>query len=236
MRPAVQGTLSILHSAAKVPYVRRIVITSSAVAVVTNEKLAQGDTTTVYTAKTRIPLPTGPYQSSPQAYRAAKSLALNAAEKFLAEEKPNFSIIHIMPSYVFGGNELVTDAKSIASGSNAILMGLVLGVKAQAAIGTVVHLDDVARIHVGALDEKKVPASTSFLASLSVQFEDALEIAKRLFPEAVKDGRLPLGGSKPTLPMTMDIQDTVDVFGPLKGYEEMVESVVGQYLELLGKA
>jgi hypothetical protein len=28
----------------------------------------------------------------------------------------------------------------------------------------------------------------------------------------------------------------VEVFGPLKGYEEMVESVVGLYLELLGTA
>src|SRR5580698_6151144 len=61
--------------------------------------------------------------------------------------------------------------------------------------------------------QKKVSTSTDFLASIPVQFEDAFEIAKRLFPEAVKDGRLPLGGSRPTLPMTLDIQETVDVFG-----------------------
>jgi nucleoside-diphosphate-sugar epimerase len=197
-----------------------------------------GDTLTTYTAASRVrPLPTGPYDTASQGYQASKALALDAAETFRATAKPHFSIIHVMPSYVFGANELVTDAKSVASGSNAILMGLILGTKApNASPGSVVHVDDVARIHVGALDETKVPAETDFLASISVQFEDAIEIAKRLFPEAVRDGRLPLGGSKGTLPITMDIKGTTDVFGQLKGYEEMVGSLVGQYLELLGKA
>ena len=142
-----------------------------------------------------------------------------------------------MPSYVFGANELVTDAKSVASGSNGLLMGLILGVSAPyASPGTVVHVEDVARIHVGALDEKKIPGNASFAAAMSVQFEDALGIAARLFPEAVQDGRLPLGGKRGTLPVTVDIQDTLDIFGPLKSYEEMIKSVVGQYLELLAKS
>jgi nucleoside-diphosphate-sugar epimerase len=227
-----------LNSAAKVPSVRRIVITSSIVAIASNTAMTIGDTTTIYTPQTRVrPLPSGPYQSASQGYRAAKALALDAAEKFYAECKPHFSIVHIMPSYVFGANELITDAKSVARGCNALLMGLVLGMRApNASPGAVVHVDDVARIHVGALDEKKIPGSANFLASLSVQFEDALEITGRLFPEAVQNGRLPLEGKRATLPMTIDIQDSVAVFGPLKGYEEMVKSVVGQYLGLLAKA
>jgi nucleoside-diphosphate-sugar epimerase len=227
-----------LNSAAKVPSIRRIVITSSIVGVVSDTAMVNGDTTTIYTPRTRIqPLPTGPYQSAAQAYRASKALALNVAENFTAERHPHFSIVHIMPSYIFGANDLVTDANSVASGSNAILMGPVLGMSApNASPGAVVHVDDVARIHVGALDEEKVPGNANFLASIPARFEDVLEIARRLFPEAVRDGRLPLGGKKATLPMTFDIQDTVAVFGPLKGFEEMVESLVGQYLGLLAKA
>jgi hypothetical protein len=115
-------------------------------------------------------------------------------------------------------------------------MGLVLGMTApNASPGIVVHADDVARIHVGALDEKKIPGNASLFASIPAQFEDAIGIVRRLFPEAVEDGRLPLGGKRGTLPMTIDIQDTISVFGPLKSYEEMVKSVVGQYLELLAK-
>jgi hypothetical protein len=101
--------------------------------------------------------------------------------------------------------------------------------------GTVVHVEDVARIHIEALDEKKITGNANFIASVSVQFKDALEIVARLFPEAVQDGRLPLGGKRATLPVTIDIQETLDIFGPLKGYEEMIKSVVGQYLELLAK-
>jgi nucleoside-diphosphate-sugar epimerase len=226
-----------LKSAASVPSVRRVVITSSIVAIVSEEKMEKGDTTTIYTAKTRVrPLPQAPYQTARQSYRAAKILALDAADNFIAEAEPSFSVVHVLPGYVFGANELVTDAKSVVSGSNAFVMGTILGTKAPSAIpGAVVHLDDVARIHVGALDEKKVPASTNFLVSIPAQFDDALEIAKRLFPEAVEDGRLPLGGSMPTLPLTVDVQPTIDVFGPLKSYEEMVKGVVGQYLKLLVK-
>ena len=120
----------------------------------------------------------------------------------------------------------------MAGGSNGLLIGLVLGMSApNASPGAVVHVDDVARIHVGALDEEKVADNANFLASISVQFEDALEIAARLFPEAVQDGKLPLGGKRATLPLTVDTQDTIAVFGPLKSYEEMVKSVVGQYLD-----
>jgi len=226
-----------LNSAAKMPSVRRIVITSSIAGVASDYAMANGDTTTVYTSQSRVrPLPSGPYQSAPQAYRASKARALDAAEQFYIERKPAFSIVHIMPSYVYGANDLVTDAKSIASGSNAMIMGLVLGMTTPyASPGTVIHVDDVARIHVGALDEKKIPGNASFFASIPAQFEDALGIVRRLFPEAVEDGRLPLGGKRGTLPMTVDIQDTISVFGPLKSYEEMVKSVVGQYLELLAK-
>jgi nucleoside-diphosphate-sugar epimerase len=207
------------------------------VGVVSDYAMVNGDTTTIYNSHSRVrPLPSGPYQSAPQAYRASKVRALDAAERFYEERKPHFSIVHVMPSYVYGANELVIDARSVASGSNAMIMALVLGKTApNASPGTVVHVDDVARIHVGALDENKVPGNANFLASISAEFEDTLEIARKQFPEAVQDGRLPLGGKRATLLVNFDIEETVKVFGPLKSFEEMVKSVVGQYLELLAK-
>jgi nucleoside-diphosphate-sugar epimerase len=215
--------------------VRRVVITSSIVAVVPHAQISNGDTMTVYTRESRIqPLPMGPYQNPSEGYRAAKALALDATEKFQREVNPSFSLVHIMPSYVFGANELVSDAVSVSRGSNSVLMSMLVGMKDPApTVGTVVHVDDVSRIHVRALDEEKVPAGANFITSIPVEFENTLDIAKRLFPEAVEDGRLPLGGSRQTLPLTIDTQATVDVFGPFKGYEEMIKSVVGQYLGLL---
>ena len=234
IRPAVQGTISILKSAANVPSVRRVVITSSIVAVIPHAQFLNGDTTTVYTRESRVrPLPMGPYQNASEGYRASKALALDAAEKFQREVKPGFSLVYLMPSCVFGVNELVSDAASVFSGSNIVLMSMLMGLKEPVStVGGVVHLDDVSRIHVRALDEEKVPAGASFIISIPVKFEDTLDIVKRLFPEAVEDGRLPFIGRQ-TMPLTIDIQATVDAFGPLKGYEEMVKSVVGQYLRLL---
>ena len=233
VRPAVQGTTSILKSAANVPSVRRVVITSSIVALIPHDQLSNGDITTVYTRESRVrPLPMGPYQSPVEGYRASKALALDAAEKFQREVKPGFSIVHVMPGYVFGANELVSDAASVSSGSNAIFMSMLGTEELDPTFGAVVHLDDVSRIHVGALDEEKVPAGANFITAIPVKFEHTLDIVKRLFPEAVEDGRLPFIGRQ-TMPLTIDIQATVDAFGPLKGYEEMVKSVVGQYLRLL---
>ena len=235
IRPAVQGTISILKSAANVPSVRRVVITSSIVAVIPHAQFLNGDTTTVYTRESRVrPLPMGPYQNASEGYRASKALALDAAEKFQREVKPGFSLVYLMPSCVFGVNELVSDAASVFSGSNIVLMSMLMGLKEPVStVGGVVHLDDVSRIHVRALDEEKVPAGASFIISIPVKFEDTLDIVKRLFPEAVEDGRFPISALRQTLPLTVDIQATVDVFGPLKGYEEMIKSVGEQYLRLL---
>jgi hypothetical protein len=47
VRPAVQGSLSMLNSAAKVPSVRRIVITSSVAGLASDSVLANGDTFSV---------------------------------------------------------------------------------------------------------------------------------------------------------------------------------------------
>jgi hypothetical protein len=140
-----------------------------------------------------------------------------------------------MPSYVFDANELITDAKSVASGSNALLMGLVLGMGAPyASPGTVVHVDDIARIHVGALDEERVAGNANFLASISVRFEDALEVAARLFPEAVQDGKLPLGGKRATSPLTVDTRETVASLWTAQGLRGDGKECRGTVLGLAG--
>lgn len=64
---------------------------------------------------------------------------------------------------------------------------------------------DVARIHVGALDESKLESNKSFcLFAPKMAFEDANEITARLFPDAVKKGVLPLGGVKASMYNTVD--------------------------------
>lgn len=101
----------------------------------------------------------------------------------------------------------------------------------------VVDVRDVARIHVGSLDEEKVVGSKSFLLDAGpMKFDDALEIAEREFPEAVKSGILPLGGHLPAAFQILDTSDTVKTFGKMYTYAEAAKEVIGQYVELKSKA
>lgn len=232
IEPAVRGTLSILNSAIKQQSVRRIVITSSVVAIVPPNVMEYGDAGNTYSARSRVTdIPSEPYDPR-MAYRVSKILALEATEKFVAERKPQFDVVNVMPSYVIGPKELATRAQDVVSGSNAYGLSNVLGFKSGPSVESAVHLDDVARIHVKSLDTQKIAGNTSYILNTDTRFASGIEVSEQYFPEAVKEGILPLGGEKPGLPIIFDVTDTVNAFGPLKSYEEAIKSVLGQYVEL----
>src|SRR5262249_7514481 len=106
IKPAVQGTIGMLESAAKSPSIRRIVITSSTAALIPFEKMMSGSEDHTYTAEDRIPFSDGPYAFEFQAYSASKTAALNEAEAWMTKTKPHFDLVHIHPSIVEGQNEL----------------------------------------------------------------------------------------------------------------------------------
>ena len=237
--PAVQGTTNILKAAAKEPSVKRIVITSSGTAVVPWEAM-NGEATRVYTADKGIPDPSGPYGSSFEAYAASKTKALNATKRFIETEKPSFDVINVIPGFFIGKNELVTDAKNVLSGTNAFAFAPILGhVSDQALVGSVNHVDDVAKVHLLSLDPK-VEGNQDFGVQAGgtdgIVWDRSIEIVKRRFPEAVKDGRLPASGRQPTKKILYDTSRTEKVLGiKFASYEDAVVSVTEHYLELLEK-
>jgi nucleoside-diphosphate-sugar epimerase len=236
--PAIRGTLSILESALKVKSIHRVVITSSAVAVATPEQLSQGTSSTLVTANTRVtPLPEAPWGPPLMAYRKSKVLALNAIEKFMAEKKPHFTLINVMPSYVIGPHELLNDISMVTHGSNQIIMSVALGttpLAPGARPGSVISVGDVARVHIKTLNEEKIPGNKSFLllAPERVVFDDVKDIARKHFPKAVEDGTLPLNGTVPTARFETDVSAELGLFGPFKPFEEMVVGLLERYLTL----
>ena len=95
----------------------------------------------------------------------------------------------------------------------------------------------VSRIHVESFDEKKVIGNKDLLPDAGpMKFDDAIDVAAKYFPDAVKEGILPLGGTIPSVLQKLDSADTVNTFGPLHTYEEAAREVIGQYLELKAKA
>lgn len=242
IEPAVKGTTNILYSAFKQPSIKRVVITSSVVGILPWHDLFEAENDKVYDEKSRTPDTHGPFTLESAAYAASKVRALNATEKLLDQHKPHFSVVHVHPSFVIGKNELVTDAKDITIGTNAIMFQQVLGVKRpKPTPGASVHLHDVAFLHVKGLDPA-IPDRQSLLASSGgikgTVWGDAIDIVKLKFPDAVKDGTIPNNGESLTSIKSarFDTTETERLTGiQFKSYEEQVLSVTEHYLELIGQ-
>ena len=241
IEPAVRGTIGILTSSTKEPSVKRIVITSSPAAVAPLEAFLPGYEG-LLTASNRVPNRSGPYPNYQMAYAASKVAALNATDHFVASKKPAFDVINILPTLVVGKNELTTTKEAAIGrpGSNALVIGPVFGEHNPAGQpGITVHVEDVAFVHIAALDPK-IEGNQSFGANShgtdGVQFDDALEIVKRRFPRGVKEGVFPLGGSQTANRVRFDASATEEVFGfRFKSFEEQIVSLAGWYAELAAK-
>jgi nucleoside-diphosphate-sugar epimerase len=240
VQPAIKGTSSILTAAYKTLGIKRIVITSSEVAIIPWEEFIAIESDTVFDDKYEIPFPAGPYNHVFEAYSAGKVRALVATKEFVKEKKPEWDVINIMPSFTVGDNEMITDPKLIADGTVAAAFAQVLG--GDSGWGNVpstsVHVADVARLHVEALDPK-LEGNQSFLAvsegERGTRWEEAIEIINRNFPEAVKKGIFPNNGTAGTKRTKVDASRTEQVFGfKFQSYEEQVKSVAKQYLSLVG--
>ncbi|PMD33772.1 NAD(P)-binding protein [Hyaloscypha variabilis F] len=236
--PAIHGTISILNSSLKHPSIKRVVITSSIAAILDADDFIHGSKSLITPSSRRSPLPTAPYGPAADAYRAAKALALDATDRFIAEKKPHFSIVNLLPGYVFGRNELVKTADELNVGSNSIVIKLALGTHFPAPRPTLItYIGDVARIHVVALDETKVVGNQTYILEggkegEKVVFEDVNEIVKREFEEAVNKGWLKGEGRLQGAWSLVDASETRKVFGELTGFEESVREVLQQWVEL----
>ena len=96
-------------------------------------------------------------------------------------------------------------------------------------------VDDGARVEVLALDPKLAKSGGNFVAAgspsgKSIEWNDVTDIARNLFPEAVKGGILPLAGDHET------VSASYETFGfTFAGLETQVKSLIGQYVELASK-
>ncbi|KAJ5621055.1 hypothetical protein N7510_005039 [Penicillium lagena] len=236
IQPSLNGTTNILKAAQKAGSVRRVVITSSMVAIIPWNELTSGKCNTVFTETNRIPTPTE-YKSPFEAYAAGKTAALNEAEKWIENVNPSFDLVHVFPGFVIGGNELITDPKDALYGANRQVLCPVTGVDAGFVPGASVHLNDVSAAHVLALDPKITGNQGFVLASGGLEgtkWEDTKEITARHFKKEVESGVLRNNGKITTLPVKIDERKTEEVLGlSLLPFEAQVTHVVSHYLGLI---
>jgi nucleoside-diphosphate-sugar epimerase len=239
LHTAPKGEIGMLESAKRAGTVKRIVVTSSVVAIMPFEYyLGEGDYSVEFGPENRTADVTGPFEFEFQAYSAGKAAALNASEAWVKANKPGFDVVSVIPGWIFGRDELITDVQWLLKGStNSVLANLLLGSQAEAPYnGNAVLGEDVAKVQVLALDPK-VKGNQSFNTSIDFEWETVIDIIKKSFPQQVADGKLSVEGKQPTLPVKVSSRKTEEVFGfKFSPLEKMVEAVAGQYLELAAKA
>jgi nucleoside-diphosphate-sugar epimerase len=226
----LKGTLGMLEAANKTDTVKRIVITSSTGAIA---DLSKDDITT---EKNRVTPNPGPYSNVFEAYVAGKANTLNKTEAWVKKEKPTFDVVHLMPGFVVGRNELVTESKDVGSGSNAPVVIPATGGEWDMTPSSSIHLDDTAHAHILALDPK-IPGNRAYLLHCGgvegTTWEDAASIVAREFKNEVENGLLPNNGKVSTLRTRVDSSESEKLLGfKFQNFEEQIKDIIGQYIEL----
>lgn len=237
IKPAVQGTMGLLEAADKCGTVRRVVITSSIVALIPVAQMEGTEPRPLNTpvrATDRVPFTPGPYHSEFAAYANSKMAALHATEKWYDTARPAFDIVHLHPSFVLGRNDMTTTARDCMKGTNAMVLAMMMGKSLGALAGATVHVDDVAKCHVNAaINIRNVPGNTSYILNQASTWNDAKDIAGRLFPQAMQKRLLLGNGNIDTTPMPIDVQSAQQALGVrFRGFESQVKSILAQFLEL----
>jgi nucleoside-diphosphate-sugar epimerase len=173
-----------------------------------------------------------------EAYWASKAFARLSTQKFIADNKPQFDIVNLLPSVVLGPEDLATGTSTLLVGTRAMLLPVLQGSKLEMPlVGTPVHVDDVARAHVDAI-KSSIPGNADYVLSSDgeegIEWDSMTDIARKYFPEEVKSGLLPLGGTLPTRKWRLDVSNTDRVFGwKCRSFDETMRDLIGQYVGFL---
>ncbi|KAJ5147633.1 NAD-dependent epimerase/dehydratase [Penicillium atrosanguineum] len=245
INPSVSMVTSVLDAAARVPTVRRVVLTSSCVTLIPFEWNMNPDSEKLYTVDEINTDVAGPFTGAMQAYWASKALARAATRTFIAERRPQFNFINLLPGVVIGpDNRLTNDPTANTSAllkeTRAAVLAPVLTSSLNSSfpyVGIPVHVADVARAHIDAIDSNRVPGNTEYILSSDapegvVWNRDAAYVAQNYFAGEVKSQVLPMKGSLTTVKWSLDTKKT-EVFGwRFTGFEETLRQLLAQYLQL----
>ncbi|KAI0010207.1 putative cinnamoyl-CoA reductase [Xylariaceae sp. FL0662B] len=227
--PTVKSVTNILNAALKAPSLKKLVITSSVFANIPFPP----DPSHEITPESRLPDLPGPFDAMLPAYSAAKINSLNATDRFVKEKNPPFTVVNILPGFVFGPDDKALNLKELTAGTNRVLVPIITGQTADSPMPAgCAHVYDVAKVHLLAL---KDGVKGNLGVTSNHAFDDAWEIVKKHFPKAVKEGIF-TQGHQPTVPVNWNAHQTeIELGFNYKTYEDVVVDVASQYLELSGK-
>lgn len=193
LKPAVNGTKNALAAIKKsAPQVTKVVVTSSYAAISTASK--ERDSNHVNNEESWNEILWEEAKKDPiMGYRGSKTFAEKAAWDFLKDEKPNFSINYVNPSFVFGPQAFDSEVKDSLNTSSEILnsyLKMTADSEVPATVGGYVDVRDVARAHVVAF-EKDIANERLLLNAGRFCGQDILDIINKDIKPL--QGKVPIG-------------------------------------------
>ncbi|KAI5475819.1 ketoreductase [Pseudohyphozyma bogoriensis] len=192
--PAINGTTSILKSAAKSPSVKAVVVTSSITAYVNPAKIS--DPTWVMGPSDWNPTTYEEAAASPDGtavYRASKALAEKAAWKFMEDSKPYFTLTTLAPTWILGKtNDPATKSLKSVRSSYGITVPMIIDTKkaAQAPhLPSFINVRDVAAAHVKAVQVPQAAGKRYLVIGGRFSPAKSAQILRKAFPQHL--ARLP---------------------------------------------
>ena len=194
-----------------------------------------------YDVKTSLPPETAEAVSEFEALTNSKIIAYETAVNFAKERKPSFDLVHVLPGLMQGASELHETAEEMEQGFNKATidtaLGKIIGMPKRTAQ---ILQQDVARVHVLALDHKLVRNLDNLVVVANdgrgIPWDEMVETIKRCYPKEVEDGILRPTKGQQNSTKRYDVRSTHQVLGV--GFSDavcIVRSVMDQYLQLRGK-
>jgi nucleoside-diphosphate-sugar epimerase len=173
-----------------------------------------------------------PMLKSFRVYAASKLLANKATWDFLANEKPQFSLVTIHPTMVYG-NSIIQDS-SETGGTNAYIFGCIVnGVKGMDALLKAVHVRDVAQAHIRALDDD-IKNKSYLLNGKRMDWKELREWSEKYYPEESKSFKL-VSNDQPKVIQTDTSRAEKELGIEWIEPEEMIKEVLDQQISYLKK-
>ncbi|KAJ5519374.1 NAD-dependent epimerase/dehydratase [Penicillium expansum] len=246
VKPTISMVTSVLEAATRVSTIRRVILTSSCVTLIPFEWNINPDSQRLYTVDDVNTSVTGPFSTAMEAYWASKALARVATKAFVNHARPKFDFVNLLPSVVIGPDDRLdadptATVDSLLQGTRAAVLAPALTPSLNSSfpyVGTPVHVADVARAHVDAVDGGLVPGNSEYILSSDtpsgvVWDRDVQAACRKFFPEEVASKRLPLEGSLTAIKWRLSARQTEETFGwQFISFEETIKQLVSQYLRL----
>ncbi|RAH67249.1 NAD(P)-binding protein [Aspergillus aculeatinus CBS 121060] len=225
--PAVSMVTVFLEAAGRVESVKRVVVTSSCVTLIPFEWNFNPDSERLYTATDLNPTLNITPASSMEAYWISKALARKASRDFVETHRPSFDYVNLLPGVVIGPDDRLTPSPTNRN------------VKSDD-VGVPVHVSDVARAHIDAVDRRRIPGNREFIlvsdadAVEGVDWEEgAREVVRKYYGKELEGGLFPMEGRLGAIRWRVDTRETEKVFGwRFVGFQETIKALVAQWVEL----